>query len=118
MGIVIETFAGDSAPALNFTLTREDGSIVNLTGAQVRFTIQDPSTGLITNNPSGSITNSCTITNALAGQCTYTWNLNGTDCPNAGIYKAEIKIRYSAGVEETYPVNISAVAPLYGAIIS
>lgn len=111
--IVIETFAGDGAPPITFNISREDGTIVNLTGATVWFIIQDPQSGLTTNNPSGSITNICSITNAILGQCSYTWNSGGTDCPDPGIYAANIKIRYPGFVRpETYAVRIAAANPI------
>jgi hypothetical protein len=110
--IVIETFAGDSAPSITMNITREDGTIVSLVGATVWLIIQNPDTKAITNNPSGNINNLCSITNGAAGQCVYTWNSGGTDCPVPGIYFANLKIRYSNGQKETYAVRIAAANPI------
>lgn len=118
MAIVIETFAGDSAPGITFTITRADGSIVSLVGATVSFVIQNPITGVPTNNQVGGIKNQCTIIDAVNGVCTYAWNPGGTDIPVPGIYRANIVIQYPDSSRETYPVQISAEEPVVGAIIS
>lgn len=119
-GTVIQTFAGDSAPMITLSLTRDDGSIVNLTDASVYLIIEDPDTKLPTNNFNSNlgITNHCVITNPSGGVCTYTWNRTGTDCPDVGIYPANLRIIYQDGSKETYRMIISAEAPIYGAVLS
>lgn len=112
MALVIETFAGDSAPVITFNITRADGTTPNLTGCKVWFLIQDPDTYLLTNEPSLGKNNFCVITNAVGGQCTYTWNSGGTDLPDAGVYTANLKIEYATGAIETFPIIINASAPL------
>lgn len=106
---VIRTFRGDTAPDLTFNITREDGSVVNLTGATVAFIIQDPLTHLSTNdpNPSLGITNQCSITNAESGTCVYSWNAGGTDTPDIGYYPANIKIEYADHTVETYSLTVA-----------
>jgi hypothetical protein len=118
MAFVIETFAGDSAPGLTFTITRSDGSIVDLTGCTVSMVIQHPHTGKPTNNQTGGLRNQCTITDPVNGVCTYAWNAGGTDVPIPGIYNATIIIQYPDSSKETYPGVISALEPIKGAIIS
>lgn len=104
---VIQTYRGDTAPDLTFNLTREDGTIVNLTGATVSFIIQDPVTKLSTNDPGAGKTNLCQITNATGGVCVYSWNAGGTDTPDVGFYPANLKIEYPTGAIETYSMTIS-----------
>lgn len=104
---VIQTYRGDTAPDLTFNITREDGSIVDLTGATVVFIIQDPITKHSTNDPSGNITNLCTITNPVGGVCMYSWNAGGTDTPDVGFYLANLKIEYPNQTVETYALTIS-----------
>jgi len=101
---IIETVAGDSAPDVTFTITREDGSIVVLTGATVKLRILDPKTGERTNDAHSS----CNITDALNGICIYSWAVGGTDCPDPGIYKADLQITYQTGKVETYQLRIDA----------
>lgn len=117
MPVVIRTYVGDGAPNITFTISREDGSIVNLTGATVRFIIQDPDTHLPTNNPTNTITNLCTIIDPANGICTYAWN-PGSDTPDPGIYSGQIKIRYGNAAEETYGLLISAEPTIANAVIS
>ena len=106
---VIRTYRGDTAPDLVFNITREAGSIVDLTGAEVAFIIQDPVTRVSTNdpNPSEGITNMCTLVNPVGGICLYSWNAGGTDTPDTGYYPANLKIRYPDGSIETYALTIS-----------
>src|ERR1017187_6432228 len=99
---VIQTYKGDTAPDLTFNITREDNSIVNLTGATVAFIIQDPLTKLSTNDPSGGKTNLCTVTNPTGGVCVYTWNVGGTDTPDTGFYPCDIVINYPNNTVEHY----------------
>lgn len=104
---VIQTYKGDTAPDITFNISREDGTIVDLTGATVAFILQNPGTGLSTNDPSGSITNLCAITNPTGGTCVYTWNTGGTDTPVTGYYKANLKILYPNNTTETYGLTVA-----------
>lgn len=116
MSIVIETFVGDTAPGITFTITRSDGTIVNLTGCTVSFVIQNPISLTPTNSMGGGVHNQCTITDPGNGICTYAWNSG--DLPVAGIYRANLIIQYPDSSEETYPVTISAQERILGATIS
>ncbi len=112
MGLLIQTFAGDSAPSETLNISRAGAGVVNLTGAKVWLIIEEPDTGLITNNPADGHNNQCTITDANNGIVVYSWNPGGTDCPDPGIYRANLKIKYGTGGIETYAVTISAGDPL------
>ncbi len=112
MGLVIETFAGDSAPTEMFTIKRTDGSVVNLLGATVWLLIEDPDSGILTNEPSNGKNNLCTIVNALGGLCSYSWNAGGSDLPDPGFYKANLKIKYGDNTVETAAITISARLPI------
>lgn len=107
MSQTVKIYKTDTAPSITFTITRLDGTIVNLTGATVRFKIQDPVTGILTNS---NTTNLCTITNAAQGVCTYAWN--NTDLPDPGTYSANLVIYYTATdpqgqpQKETYGVTL------------
>jgi hypothetical protein len=105
---VIQTYVGDTSPDLTLNITREDGSIVDLTGATVAFILQNPQTGLSTNdvNHSLGITNLCEITNPTGGVCVYSWNLGHTDTPVTGYYKANLKIEFPNNTTETYGLTV------------
>jgi hypothetical protein len=102
----IYTFVGDTAPSVNFNVTRQNPTpglapvVVDLTGCSVSFFIQNPLTLVRTN--SGNAT--CTITSPTAGAVTYAWG--SSDIPVEGIYNAQLKITYSNGKLETAPVSI------------
>lgn len=104
---VIQTYQNDTAPDLTFTITREDGSIVDLTGATVTFIIENPVTHMYTNSPNNDKVDTCVITNPTGGVCVYSWNSGGTDTPNVGLYPANIKIEYADDTVETYSMTIS-----------
>lgn len=110
MRFVIQSNAGDFAPTEIMTLTRADGSIINLLGATVWLLIRDPDSRRITNNPPKN--NQCTILNAVGGVVSYDWNPNGTDLPNPGVYKATLKVKYSNGSVESLNGDIVADDPL------
>lgn len=78
----------------------------------VWLNIYDPDTGICTNEPSGTTTNLCEVTNGLAGQCVYQFNSSGNDCPDPGIYSARLKIQYVGGGLETTAIRISASNPI------
>lgn len=104
MPTVIKTYAGDSSPNITFNVSREDGSVVDLSNATVRLIIRNPLTGKRTNDAN----NSCQVISAT--QVRYAWNINGTDLPVAGVYKADIVITYPDQQEETYGLTINAEA--------
>ena len=84
---------------------------MNLTGCTVRFKIQDPITGLITNSDPND---ECTIISPTAGTCSYEWN--DTDLPDAGTYQANLQITYPTldpegkNQIETYGVTLQVAA--------
>lgn len=87
--------SGDTAPALVATLKADDGTVVNLTGATVTFSMRDQKTGAIL------VTGACTLTSATGGVVTYTWVTGNTDV--AGVYNADFKVTFSGGAIETFP---------------
>ena len=94
----IKIFQNDTSPNITFTITRTDGSVVNLTGCTVRLRIQDPITGSLTNSDPYDI---CTITNPTEGICVYAWN--DTDLPDPGTYNANLQITYTSLTPESTP---------------
>ncbi len=105
---IIETFAGDSAPDITFTIAREDGTIPDLTGATVRLRILDP----VTNERTNDAANTCVILDGPGGVVVYSWNIAGTDCPDPGVYRANVQIVYPSGKKETSAVRIKAAEPV------
>jgi hypothetical protein len=103
---IIQIVAGDSAPDITFTCLRTDGSIVNLTSATVKFLIRDLKTGQNTNDTS----NSCTISEPVAGQCIYRWTAGGADCPEPGVYRGILQINYASNERESSTLRIEALA--------
>lgn len=101
---IIDTFVGDSAPDITITVTRDDGSIVDLTGCTVKFRILDPKTGLRTNDSN----NTCSLTYPLQGICVYT-RVAG-DLPDQGVYTANLQITHINGKVETSEVQIVAAS--------
>lgn len=104
MSNVITLRAGDTAPNLPITCTR-NGVAINLTGATVKLIISGP-TGARTN----SAHNSCTLTTPTAGTCSY--DLVTGDIPTAGAYTADVEITYANTEVETmtqsYILNVLA----------
>lgn len=97
MAQAIKIYQNDTSPNITFNVTR-GGTVVDLTGCTVRFRIQDPVTGVLTNSDPHNI---CTITNATQGVCTYAWN--NTDLPDPGTYQANLQITYPTLTPENTP---------------
>lgn len=87
--------AGDTAPDLEFNLSRDDCSIVDLTDCTVDFKIYDPLRKLVTN--AGSTL--CSIVDGPAGQCLYEWGDDDILYPR--IYTVNLHITYPSGNSET-----------------
>lgn len=104
--IVIQMTAGDTSPNITFNFSRSDGSVVDITGANVQFIIQNPYANQHTNDAD----NSCTVLSSTT--CTYAWDITGTDVPLPGIYNCELRILYPDGQKETQKMVISADRPL------
>lgn len=77
-------------PNLTATLTQDTGAAINLTGATVKFQMRLPGIATL------KVDRSATITNATAGQVSFTWDDADTDVP--GLYIGWFKATY--GVDQ------------------
>lgn len=86
----------NTLPAYTDTLTDTQNNVVDLTGATVMFHM--------TNMFAGNVVNAAAIiTNAAAGQVSYSWQSGDTATP--GVYSAEWTVTFSGGAQETFPLN-------------
>lgn len=89
--------SGATLPVWAVTITDDTGAAVNLTNATITLLIRN------VNNTSGvSGAGTWTITNATAGQATYSWA--AADSANVGSYMLTVIITFSNGVIKTDPV--------------
>lgn len=95
MAKAITLRVGDTAPNLPITCTYDDGSVVDLSGATVRFKISNSDTGTRTNDAH----NSCSVTSATGGLCTY--DLAAGDIPSAGTYYGDTEVTFGTGEVQT-----------------
>lgn len=86
----------DTSPVLLATITDADGP-VNLTSASVTFYMARAVGSVKTVIASGA----ATITNATAGQVSYTWA--GDDTAISGIHIAEFEVVFADASKETFP---------------
>lgn len=86
---------GDRLPKIRRTLKREDGTVVNLTGASVVFRMR-PRGGALKVNAAA------TVVDAAGGVAEYAWAVNDTD--TEGLFEAEWAVTISGSVE-TVPAN-------------
>jgi len=86
---------GDTLPQLGVTLTRDDGTVVDLTGMTVNLHVRAQGA------PSVSFTKVATITDATGGEFVVAWNSGDLDL-DAGIYEAEIELVNGGDVETVY----------------
>ncbi len=84
----------DRRPAIRCTLLAANGSVVNLTGATVRFLMGLSGSTALVNQPA-------TVVDAVNGVVEYAW-LPG-DTANAGRFQAEFQVTHSDGRAETFP---------------
>jgi hypothetical protein len=85
----------DTHDSIEYQITNDDGSVVNLTGATVNF-VMGKKNKLITNAPA-------TITAANDGIVEY--QLTSTDTLVSGTFLAEFVVTFSNGTQKTFPSN-------------
>jgi hypothetical protein len=93
--MTIQLKRNDIKDTISYSLTYLDGSIVNLTGASVRFVMGNKKT-LITDAPA-------TIKNATTGAVEYT--LTENDTLVAGAFHAEFEVTFADEKVKTFPNN-------------
>jgi len=88
---------GDRLPKLRATLRDSLGALPNLTGATVKFIMNDKSTGAST-----VADGACdVIGDPTLGVVEYAWALNDTRI--ASTYNGEFEVTYADGKDETFP---------------
>jgi hypothetical protein len=90
MATIYKFVSGDTSPQISVTLTREDGSAVDLTGATVYLHIRAKG------SPDLTLTKTATISDAVNGAFIVVWAEGDLDLA-AGAYDAEIEV-----VTDTY----------------
>ena len=85
---------GDRLPAYTATLTDEDGDVIDLTGATVKFLMT------LMGGTTPKVNASATVVSATAGTVSYSWGASDTD--TAGLYIAEFEIT-AGGLKRTVP---------------
>lgn len=87
---------GDTSPALRAVLKYDDGSVVNLTDASVRFHMRRYGEETVLIDEPASVV-------SIAGIVEYPWIVADTD--EVGKYEGEFEVTYSDDTIETFPSN-------------
>lgn len=86
---------GDTRPTLTRQLLDEDGEPVDVTGATVRFTLEDPSGAVVVTEQL------CTVLDGPTGEVAYEWQPGDTD--RDGAHLGEFEVTYADGGVQTFP---------------
>lgn len=88
---------GDTSPPLKAQLKEDDGSTVDLTGANVSFRMRKVGSDTV------KVDSSANIDNAVEGKVSYVWSKGDTD--TQGYYNVVFGVDYdnSGNVDETFP---------------
>lgn len=93
--MIFQMKRNDTSPGLARTLYRADGSVVDLTGATVRFLAEDMEGDIKINAPA------IIFGNPTEGRVRYAWKPEDTD--TAGQFNAEFEVRFLDGGLESFP---------------
>lgn len=88
----------DTRPYWPVTLTYEDGTIADLTGASVQFLARDRS-----NQGALKVDVAAIITDAPNGQCE--WRPQASETDQAGIFDCEWEVTFSDATLQTFPTR-------------
>lgn len=93
---------GDTSPAISSELQDNDGQVVDLTGAEVRFLMKERGGTALTVDGTADIGSPAT-----AGVVSYTWVAPIGETPGdtdvAGEYDAEWEVTFADGTVQTFP---------------
>lgn len=95
MATIYKFVSGDTSPQMQVTLTRDDGSAVDLTGATVYLHIRAKG------SPTLTLTKTAAIYDAVNGVFVVAWAEGDLDLA-AGVYDAEIEVITAAYRETVY----------------
>ncbi len=87
---------GDRLPKLQATLKNPDGSVVDLTGATVKFRMFPAGGATAKVDGDGAIEGAAT-----QGNVSYSWQ--GGDTDTAGEFNGEWEVTFNSGLAETFP---------------
>ncbi|MET3349028.1 UNVERIFIED_ORG: hypothetical protein ABID57_000697 [Arthrobacter sp. UYEF1] len=93
---IIYRVQNDTGPDELFTITRS-GAVINLTGYTVKFGIKS----LLTNTVTNTAHQTCTITDAANGVCTYRFVAGDLPDPG-GDYLCDLQLTDAATLNETF----------------
>lgn len=82
--IIPDLVQNDKGWAIVFTMKYNDDSVVNLTGATVKFLTKNTATNTV------KINGTCTLTTPASGIASYT--ILATDLDTVGVYTAEVEV--------------------------
>ena len=88
---------GDTSPAIKYQLVDDTGAPVDISGADVRFLVEDHETLLVDDDRNGNVS----VPDPTKGIVRYDWQ--PADTQGAGIFDAEWEVTYSDGTTETFP---------------
>jgi hypothetical protein len=102
MATIYKFVSGDTSPQIAITLTREDGTALDLSDATVYLHIRAKGA------PAVTLTKTATITNPTEGETVIAWATGDLDLA-AGAYEAEVEIvtdTYRETVFDTLAIQI------------
>lgn len=86
----------DLYPAISGVCKDDDGNLVDLTGASVKFHMKEPGSDVVKVNANGSV-----IGSETDGRVAYQWEVGDTD--TSGNFQGEFEVTHSDGKPETFP---------------
>lgn len=90
----IKLVQGDTLPQIKATITNDDGTATNLTGATPRLKFRAVGSNTVL------VTLTGIVTNAAAGEVVFNWNDGDLD-REAGDYEGEIEVTFPSGQIQT-----------------
>lgn len=85
----------DTYPPIRGVVKDENGAVVDLTGATVKFIMQP------TDDQTDTVNAAATVEDAVNGIVSYSWQAGDTGVP--GMYYAEFEVTHGGGGVETFP---------------